>query len=133
MVKKVYKNKREDIVESIQSIWDNAQYAGRVGAFENQNLVYIQNEINKLFEEYEDGTIQKGEDLLVSASEQLVAGESRTKAAKTLEKSYMSFAQAKQTLRRLTDMLENLTFKIESVKDQILETKTGPEEDLQKH
>lgn len=133
MRKKIYKNKREDLVESIQSIWDNAQYAGRPGALENSNLVYIQNEINKLFEEYEDGTIQQGEDLLLSASELLAAGESRTKAARVLEKSYMSFAQAKQTLRKLSDMLENLTFRIETVKDQVLEVKGGAEEDPNKH
>lgn len=135
MAKKVYKNSREDLIERIQSTlgWDSAQYGDRTNALDNIDLIQIKEEINRLFEECDDGTIQQGEDLLLSASELLAAGESRTKAARVLEKSYMSFAQAKQTLRKLSDMLENLTFRIEAVKDQVLETKSGSEEDPHKH
>lgn len=133
MAKKTYKNSREDLVERIQSTWDSAQYGDRTNALENVSLVQIKEEINRLFDEYDDGTIQKGEDLLMAASDLLASGESRTKTAKTLDKAYMNFANAKATLRKLSDMLESLTFKIETVKDQVLEAKQDIELDIFKH
>jgi len=132
VAKNIYKNKREDLAGIIQAIFDSVQYGERSGALNNVNLLQIKEEINRLFDEYDDGTIQKGEDMLSLASDLLMAGESRKKTAKTLDKAYVNFARAKTTLRKLSDMLESLTFKIETVKDQVLETKQI-EHDISKH